>query len=172
MLVGSVVIVTYNSAQCVQTCMRALGSAAGWETVLVDNASSDGTVEIVRRVAPNIRVLRNPNNRGFAAAVNQGIKAAAGEIAVILNPDTVATEGALDRLARVLAGDSKAGAVGGSLRKRDGLVERGFTVRRFPTLGSAIAEALLLNRAWGNNPWNRRYRCLDLDYNRLQEVDQ
>ena len=45
-------------------------------------------------------------------------------------------------------------------------------VRRFPSLGSMLAEVLLLNRLWPGNPWNVRYRCLDLDYRTLQEVDQ
>ena len=171
MSTGSVVIVTYNSVECVAPCLQALAQFADWKILVVDNASSDATVQVVRRIAPHVSLLCNSENRGFAGAVNQGIKAAEGEVVVILNADAIPTDGALERMTRVAAGEG-VGVVGGSLRKSDGSVERGFTVRRFPTLTSALAEVLLLNRLWPNNPWNRNYRCLALDYATLQEVEQ
>ena len=64
------------------------------------------------------------------------------------------------------------GAAGGLLIGKYGLPQKGFTVRRFPTIGSTLAEVLLLNRVWPSNPFNVRYRCLDLDYQSSQEVDQ
>lgn len=171
MLTGSVVIVTYNSAECIGPCLQALAQFTDWKIVVVDNASSDATVQVARKIAANVCLLCNSENRGFAGAVNQGIKAGEGDIVVILNADAIAAGDALDRLRGSFAG-SGVGVVGGSLRRGDGSVEEGFTVRRFPTLGSALSEVLLLNRVWPNNPWNRRYRCRDLDYTRLQEVEQ
>jgi N-acetylglucosaminyl-diphospho-decaprenol L-rhamnosyltransferase len=100
---------------------------------------------------------------------------------VILNPDTKAAAGSLDNLAEGLQTEAfppkalhadTVGAVGGLLVGEDGLPQKGFTVRRFPTLGSMLAEALLLNRMWPGNPWNLSYRCFDLDYQTAQEVDQ
>jgi N-acetylglucosaminyl-diphospho-decaprenol L-rhamnosyltransferase len=114
--------------------------------------------------------LSNAENKGFAGAVNQGVKAAETDICVILNPDAIASLDAVEKLAEMLAPEG-IGAVGGSL-SRNGSPEKGFALRRFPTLGSIIAEVLLLNRIWPDNQWNRHYRCLDLDYTRLQEVDQ
>jgi GT2 family glycosyltransferase len=64
------------------------------------------------------------------------------------------------------------GAAGGLLIGKDGLPQKGFTVRRFPTIGSTLAEVLLLNRIWPSNPCNVSYRCLDLDYQAAQDVDQ
>jgi hypothetical protein len=64
------------------------------------------------------------------------------------------------------------GAAGGALSHSCGEVDRGFCVRRFPTLLSMAAEILLLNRIWPSNPLNRNYRCLDLDYAKPQNVDQ
>ena len=171
MFTGSVVIVTYNSAECIVPCLQALTWFADWKIVVVDNASTDATVQVARRIVPQVCLLCNSENRGFAGAVNQGIKAAEGDVVVILNADAIPAEGALERMARLMA-EKGVGVVGGSLRKSDGSVERGFTVRRFPTVTSTVAEVLLLNRVWPNNPWNRRYRCLGLDYSKLQEVEQ
>ena len=168
---SAIVIVSHNSAECIEDCLRSATAGNDWLVVLVDNASTDATVEIVRRVAPNIRMLLNQQNTGFAAAVNQGIKVAECETLVLLNPDTVPAPVSVDRLRRALAPDS-VGAVGGLLTKKSGSPEIGFTVRRFPTLSTALAEILLLNRMFPRNPLNRRYRCLELDYTRMQEVDQ
>lgn len=171
MIAGTVVIVTHNSAACIERCLQALAPAENWRIVVVDNASADATLAKAQQAAPNICVVRNGENRGFAGAVNQGIKIAEGDTIVILNADAIPVGDALDQLRRRLADDG-VGAAGGSLHSSDGNVEKGFTVRRFPTLGSALSEVLLLNRVWPNNPWNRRYLCLDLDYSRLQHVEQ
>jgi GT2 family glycosyltransferase len=171
MTVGSIVIVSHNSVECIECCLAAVLKAKDWKLVLVDNASTDATVEVVRRMAPNSCMLLNSQNMGFASAVNQGIKAADGEIFVILNPDAIPAPSSLDKLAQALSGDD-IGAAGGMLTALEGTAQKGFTFRRLPTLASALAEVLLLNRLLPGNRWNRSYRCLDLDYTRLQEVDQ
>jgi N-acetylglucosaminyl-diphospho-decaprenol L-rhamnosyltransferase len=168
---GSVIIVTYNSAECIEHCLTAVMRAEGWELVVVDNASTDTTRDIVRWIAPNSCILPNSQNMGFATAVNQGVKAAKGEILVILNPDTIPTPGSLDLLAQTLSEDN-IGAAGGMLAAREGEPQKGFTLRRLPTLASVLAEVLILNRLVPTNPWNRQYRCLDVDYSQEQDVDQ
>jgi GT2 family glycosyltransferase len=115
--------------------------------------------------------LINSHNAGFAGAVNQAAAVAEGDFLVILNPDTIATPGSLEKLAEALRTDN-VGAASGLLLDEDGLPQKGFAIRRLPTLGSMLAEALLLNRAWPGNPWNVRYRCLDLNYQNAQEVEQ
>jgi N-acetylglucosaminyl-diphospho-decaprenol L-rhamnosyltransferase len=169
--IGSVIIVTHNSRGCVEACLRALQNQIGWHTLIVDNASNDNTAELARRVSPDVHLIENPKNIGFAAAVNQGVRAAQANLVLVLNPDCVATEGALDRIAKVFA-DSEVVAMGGMLIGEDGQPQKGFAARRFPTLGSMLAEILLLNRAWLSNPWNRRYRYLDMDYTKEQDVEQ
>jgi GT2 family glycosyltransferase len=142
-----------------------------WDIIVVDNASTDETLEKIRSSGTAITVIANSQNKGFAGAINQAVERTQNEVFVILNPDTIAKPGSLDALAHALSSE-KAGAAGGLLVDAAGRPERGFTVRRFPTLASALAEALLLNRLWPGNPWNRRYRCLDLDYSQAQRVDQ
>src|SRR5262249_48963901 len=142
-----------------------------WHIVLVDNASSDQTIEKAQSLGLAISIVANMDNYGFGGAVNQAAKLAEGETLVLLNPDTIASPGALDELARAL-GPEGVGAVGGLLVDSSRSPQKGFTLRGFPTLGSAVSEVLLLNRLWRRNPWNRQYRCLDLDYTRVQDVEQ
>jgi len=167
---GSVVLVAHNSSGWIESCLQALCAESEWEIVLIDNASSDDTRERTTRFANRVRIIANAENRGFAGAVNQAVKLATGSVIVAMNPDTVPQQGALDCLARIL--DTKTGAAGGMLVDEQGQPQLGFQVRRFPTLASALCEVLLLNRLWPSNPWNFRYRCLDLDYSHGQEVDQ
>src|SRR5260370_42622948 len=83
-----IVIVTYNSEAEIGRCLDAAKEmAADAEVVVVDNASSDGTLEQVRRRGAGL--IANPVNRGFAAAVNQGIRSIGADFILLLNPDTI-----------------------------------------------------------------------------------
>jgi N-acetylglucosaminyl-diphospho-decaprenol L-rhamnosyltransferase len=168
---GTVVIVSHNSGGCIRVCLQALVPFTQWKVVLVDNNSTDDTVSKARTASPGMHTLINSDNVGFAGAVNQAAQVAEGDLLVILNPDTIATAGSLDKLVEALRTDN-VGAASGLLLSEDGLPQKGFTVRRFPTLGNMLTEVLLVNHAWPGNPWNVRYRCLDLDYRNAQEVDQ
>ena len=171
MPVGTVIIVTHDSGGCVGPCLQALMPFGQWKVVLVDNDSKDDTVRQSQAIPLEVHTLINSHNAGFACAVNQAVRIAEGDFLVILNPDAIATAGSLDKLVVALQGDT-VGAAGGLLMDEDGLPQKGFTVRRFPTIGSILAELFLLNRVWPGNPFNVHYRCLDLDYQTAQEVDQ
>jgi N-acetylglucosaminyl-diphospho-decaprenol L-rhamnosyltransferase len=170
-MLGSAIVVTYNSAGEIGPCLDALRNADGWQRIVVDNASEDDTIERAHKADPAAHVVKNAKNTGFAAGANQGARLASGRILLFLNPDAVAQPGALDALAEALEQEG-VGAVGGALSRSCGEVDRGFCVRRFPTMLSMAAEILLLNRLWPLNPLNRDYRCLDLDYAKRQQVDQ
>jgi len=162
-----IVIVTYYSEAEIGSCLdAALGTGA--EIVVVDNASADGTLTEVRRRP--VRLIANSTNRGFAAAVNQGFAVLQCPYVLLLNPDSV-LQTDLAPLRDACAVPGAAGA-GGLLLDAAGHPQIGFMVRRFPTPASLALEALLLNRVWPDNPINRRYRALDLDYNCRIEVDQ
>ena len=162
-----ILIVTYNSAAEIGACLDAV-LRTQTDVVVVDNASSDGTVnEVVRR---GVRCLTNQTNRGFAAAVNQGFSHLKCPYVVLLNPDAVLTSGLAEMRAACDLPD--AAGSGGCLTESDGRPQLGFMVRRFPTPGSLILESLLLNRVWPGNAINRRYRALDLDYSKRIPVEQ
>jgi N-acetylglucosaminyl-diphospho-decaprenol L-rhamnosyltransferase len=162
-----VVIVTYNSELEIGGCLDALESS-GVPVVVVDNSSTDGTVAVVK--ARSAELVVNSENRGFAAAVNQGFAVLNCEFVLILNPDSILQSG-LETLRDACALPG-AGAAGGRLMGADGCPQVGFMVRRFPTVAAFALESLLLNRIWPTNPVNRKYRALDLDYTRRLEVEQ
>jgi N-acetylglucosaminyl-diphospho-decaprenol L-rhamnosyltransferase len=162
-----ILIVTHNSEYEIGNCLEA-AAKTGAEILVVDNGSTDGTVgEAAKRGA---RVIENACNRGFAGAVNQGFEALDAPYVLLLNPDA-AIEGSLEPLREACDLPGAAGA-GGKLLGSDGRPQIGFMVRAFPTAASMSLEALLLNRVWPNNPVNRRYRGLLLDYSTRLEVDQ
>ena len=91
----SIVIVNYNVRayleQCLRTVFTALDGLDG-EVFVVDNQSTDGSVELVREKFPNVRLIANADNVGFSRANNQAIREAKGEYVLLLNPDTVVGE--------------------------------------------------------------------------------
>ena len=168
---GSIIIVTYNSEEHIANCLKALAGETEWQIILIDNASVDSTIQRARESGVNLRIVSNRANVGFAAALNQGAKIAAGEFLLVLNPDVISTAGSLSKLAETLS-QGGVGAATGMLVGLDGSPALGFNVRRFPTLARMLAEVLLLNRLWKRNPLNREYRCLDFDHSALQEIEQ
>ncbi|HYL37749.1 MAG TPA: glycosyltransferase family 2 protein [Bryobacteraceae bacterium] len=161
-----IVVVTYNSGEVIGRC---LDSCAGRPVVVVDNASADDTCDLVRRRGA-VRLIANSENRGFAAAANQGVAELETELILLLNPD-VELQTALEGLEAACARPG-VGLAGGRLLDRNGRVQSGFTLRRFPTPLTLAFEVLGLNRLIPPNPVNRRYRCLDLDLSQAQEADQ
>lgn len=111
----SVVIVTYGGLELTKACLKSLLERETWprlDVIVVDNASSDGTPEYLDLVAAGdarVRCVYNRENRGFAAANNQGIALATGDVVVLLNNDTVVPPGLMGRLAGHLRGDASIG---------------------------------------------------------------
>jgi N-acetylglucosaminyl-diphospho-decaprenol L-rhamnosyltransferase len=159
-----VVVVTYNSAEVIERCLDSCGDLA---VVVIDNASRDETCALVRKRAllgtpkPGVTLIANVDNRGFAGAVNQGVAALGAEFILLLNPDAELTS-RIDELEQALS-ESGTGLAAGKLVNEAGEAQRGFTLRRFPTPGTLVCEVLGINRMLPSNPVNRRYRCLDLD---------
>jgi N-acetylglucosaminyl-diphospho-decaprenol L-rhamnosyltransferase len=135
--------------------------------IVIDNASSDQTVEKLR-ARSKVRAIANPQNRGFAAAANQGFQAADSDFVLLLNPDVELLTG-VDALVEA---SRKYGIAAGKLTDSQGRAQAGFTIRRFPTPAALICEILGINRLFPWNPVNRRYRYLDRDLNLPGEVEQ
>jgi len=168
----SVIVVTYNSAAAIESCLSALASA-DCEVVVVDNASQDNTAALTLAVANRmpLQLITLPSNAGFAEAVNQGVRAATADVLLLLNPDAVAELGAIDAILDCFL-TSEADAVGGALLDENSQPDKGFSFRRLPTLASLAFEVLLINQVWPDNPANRKYRCLDANYGQQQRVEQ
>jgi N-acetylglucosaminyl-diphospho-decaprenol L-rhamnosyltransferase len=136
--------------------------------IVVDNGSTDGTVERVRAHA-GARLIANRQNRGFAAAANQGAREA-GDFGFILllNPDACPLTG-IDSLVEACR---QHGLAAGKLVDAHGRAQAGFTVRRLPTPVSLLFELLGMNRLWPSNPVNRRYRELDRNLDEAGPAEQ
>ena len=136
----SVVVVAFNGLPWVE---QALASVQGAETVLVDNGSSDGTVDVVRARFPEVVVVEQ-ENRGLAAGWNAGVAHTSGRYVLLLNSDAWLDEGALDALVAFADAHPRAAVVGPRLRNPDGTLQR--SVRGFPTLWRLATEYLFLRK--------------------------
>lgn len=135
--------------------------------IVIDNGSGDETVAEARSRF-GVQVIANTENRGFAAAVNQGIRSCSADYLLMLNPDTHLLT-AIDDLT---AAAHSYGLACGKLEDKTGKAQAGFTIRRFPTPITFWFELTGLNRLWPSNPVNRRYRYLDRDLNQPSLVEQ
>lgn len=165
---ATIIIITHNSAGVLGRCLDSLRETPS-ELVVVDNASADQSAGIAR--AAGAIVIANPENRGFAAAANQGARAAQSEYLLYLNPDTELLQ-KFDDLILALDRDPGASASAGLLVDLNGRPQTGFTLRRLPTFAALAFEVLLINRLWPSNPVNRRYRCLDRPLDDPGEAEQ
>jgi N-acetylglucosaminyl-diphospho-decaprenol L-rhamnosyltransferase len=149
---ASAVVVTYNALPWVEQC---LGSVQEVETVVVDNGSTDGTVDVVRELFPGATVVEQ-SNRGLAAGWNAGMAVASGRYFLILNADAWLTEGSLRRLVAFADSRPEAAIVGPRLLNTDGTLQR--SVRAFPTLWRLATEYLFLRKlAPGSRALNAFY---------------
>lgn len=122
----SIVIVTWNCRERVVDCLRSIAANAPrrpYEVVVVDNGSSDGTVDAVRAVDPDTIVIENASNRGLPAANNQGMLAASGDYLVISNPDVLYGPRAIDELIELLDRRPRAGFAFARLHHPDGSLQ-------------------------------------------------
>lgn len=112
--VVSVVIVNWNTRADLRVCLTALAREVRLpsEAIVVDNGSNDGSAALVRAEFPAVRLIANPDNRGFAAASNQGLAVARGHCLLLLNPDVVVQPGAIETLVAALEANPRLGAVG------------------------------------------------------------
>lgn len=121
----SAVVVNWNAGDCLAACVEALiagGQGLDFEVVVVDNASSDGSVRALDRFAGKVRLVQTGENLGFGRGVNRGVAASAGAYLAVLNPDVVLRPGALERMVAFLEAEGAAGIVGPRLTDAVGRV--------------------------------------------------
>jgi N-acetylglucosaminyl-diphospho-decaprenol L-rhamnosyltransferase len=185
----AVVIVSWNVRELLRRAVATVhesfaGSRIAYQVVVVDNASADGTPEMLRADHPEVLLLEAGRNLGFAGGNNLALRRLlAGESSslsprpsplspdyfLLLNPDTEVVGDAIPRLVRYLEAHPDVALVGPQLRYPDGSVQP--TRRRFPTPGVYFWESTPLEWRWPANPWARRYRIADRADDAEQEVD-
>lgn len=142
-MIITVIIVNYNTKSLVINCLKSLFTSlkkysdkSEYEVIVVDNGSSDNSVEEVKKYYPEVKLIINSDNLGFARANNQGIKIARGKYILLLNSDTEVDYDTLYNLYKYIDENDQVGVVGNKLVGRDGQIQpsAGF----FPSLGKVF----------------------------------
>lgn len=143
---ASVIVVSYNTCDLLRRCLASLGDAH--EVIVVDNASQDGSAEMVAREFTDVKLIANPVNVGFGSANNQGLDAMTGDVALLLNSDAFPQPGAITRLCEVME-KSDWVACGGHLKNPDGSTQSSCSNEL--TLWAVICEQSLLEKIFPNS---------------------
>lgn len=143
----SVAIVSYNTRALLLDCLQSVFESIAtitFEIIVVDNHSSDTTVEAVRTAYPSVRLIVNQENRGFSKAVNQALAVSSGRYLLMLNSDTRVRMLALDRMVACLDREPEIGAVGCKQWTGEGRLSQ--SCFRFPSVGDHLRHAMLFRK--------------------------
>jgi len=169
----SVVIVNWKVKDLLRKCLASIyqGTAGlEFEVIVADNDSRDGSVEMVAKEFPKAEIIASNRNLGFAKANNEAIARSRGEFVLLLNPDTEAPPGALDKIVGFMRRNPHVAIFGPKILNPDGSLQP--SVRRFPTPASQMLIALKLHHLFPRLPALRRYLAADFDYSRASRCDQ
>ena len=168
----SVIIVNWNVKGLLEECLESLHAETAlksrdYEVLVVDNHSSDGSTQMVRNRYPDVRLIVNQENIGFARANNQALGLCRGEYLLLLNPDTVVRPGAVDRILEYAQAHPDAGIIGCRLLNMDGSLQR-WTGGLFPSLSRLARHYLFWDNVWSRY---RRRPSLYLAYETFTDLD-
>jgi GT2 family glycosyltransferase len=165
-------VVSYRTREPLARCLEALDrerKSLELDVTVVDNASDDGSPELVERQFPRVKLIRNSRNVGFAAAHNQALRSATGRYWLVLNSDAAPTPGSLATLIQFMDANPRVAVAGPKLRYPDGAVQP--SRRRFPTVATLFMESTQLQRFSPTNPVLERYYLRDRSDDEPQDVD-
>jgi len=168
------VIVTFKCRDYALACLASVQEhlpAALEHTVVVDNASGDGTLEAVMGQFPAVRTIAKRRNVGFAAAVNTGMRALTEcDVICLLNPDTRLLDSRLEDAAQFLRDEPTAGIAGARIENPDGSIQA--SCRAFPShLTAVFNRHSLTTKLAPNNRWSQRYLMTDWPHDEVRDVD-
>ena len=168
----SIVIVTYNVRDLLRNCLTSIAqSHAGLSIeVFVVDSGSDKSHQMVQDEFPEVHIIRNPHNDGFARANNLAIKEAQGKYILILNPDTELLPTTLKKCFDYMEKDQKIGVLGCRVELPDGSLDIACR-RSFPTPAVALSRMLFLSRLFPRSPRFARYNLTFLPENEIYPVD-
>lgn len=168
----SVIIASRNRREMLAVCLESLYSTiceTPFEVVVVDDASTDGTAELLAERFPAVQVIRRETPASWTVTNNQGVAQSRGSLLLLLNDDTKLLEGTVDRAVAFLREHPQAGVVTPVILNVDGSIQP--TVRHFPSLGQALAQSLDLHRLLPGNKVTGRYYGAEFDYSRTQPAE-
>lgn len=168
----SIIIVNWNTRDILRDCLRSVYEQTrdiSFEVIVIDNASNDGSAEMVKREFPQVRPIENTENRGFAAANNQGMKIAGGQYVLLLNPDTIVLDRAIEKTVTFADLRPDVGILSCSVLNEDGSFQD--TCFTFPSITNFVLSALGLPKLWPTNRFFGRVRMSWFDWKHEQDVD-
>lgn len=169
----SIIIINFNTRALLQACLQSVfeqTKSFDFEVIVVDNGSSDDSSEMLAQHFPQVRTIFNIDNRGFAAANNQGIQQAQGEFVLLLNSDTEILDRAIDKTVAFLDTHPHIGIAGCKLLNSDGSLQP--SCEHFPKPRDYFFESLYLDRLFPKNKFIGHFHLTWFDYSRTIQVDQ
>ena len=167
----TIAIINYNTKDWLDACLKSvlkMAPLAAHEIYVVDNASTDGSVDFVMREYPDVHVIENAGNLGFSAAANQALRTSHARYVLILNTDTEVDPEAIDVLVEFGDAHEDMSVAGPLLLNTDGTIQ--MSGRKFPSFLDATMHAFL-GMLWPSNPFSVRYQMLDWDRQSERTVD-
>jgi GT2 family glycosyltransferase len=164
-------IVSYNSLSFLKECLNSISAnppELRCEIIVVDNASSDSTVEFVKDNYPEVTIISNEKNIGFAAANNRAMESSNSKYVILMNSDCRVFKKSLDNLVAFMEKNPEVGIAGPKIINTDGTIQ--LSCRRFPSAFDAAAHTVLTN-IFPHNPFSRKYKLADIEKDRAFKVD-
>lgn len=168
----SIIIVNWNAQALLAKCLRHVQDTVkrvSYEVIVVDNHSSDGSQDMVRRDFPATTLIANSDNKGFAAANNQGIAVSQGRYVLLLNSDAFVEDGTIDEMVAFMDARPDAGMAACKLLYEDRRLQR--SCNRFPTLETELYTAVGLEKLFPHHRVFGKYLLGDWDYDDVRTVD-
>jgi GT2 family glycosyltransferase len=173
MLLLSIIIVTWNSEEFIKNCLKSIFETKGTielEAIVVDNASEDRTVKMIKGFEPGVKLISNQKNSGYARGNNQGIEIAQGEYILLLNPDVELKDNSLKLMLRFLQEHKEIDGLGPQLLNKDGSIQA--SCREFPDFSILLWEVTGLSSFFPQSKIFGRWRMGYFDFKSTREVDQ
>jgi hypothetical protein len=168
----SIIIVNWNTRDMLRGCLSSLYEqtrVVSYEVIVVDNASTDGSAAMVREDFPQVRLVTNPQNRGFAAANNQAIAIAQGRYVLLLNSDTVVLSDAISKTVAFADGHPEVAVVGCRVLNPDRTLQA--TCFMYPSVLNMLLSSSYLYKLFPQNRFFGRERMTWWDNNDIREVE-
>jgi GT2 family glycosyltransferase len=166
------IIVSWNAKEYLDECLQSIEKNAPpftFETIVVDNASTDGAPELVEKKYPQVHLIRNAENLGFAKANNIAIEQSKGKYICLINSDAVVLKDCLDLMCRYMDDHPEIGVLGPKVLNRDGSLQP--TCREFPTFWKNICHAMSLNKLFPKSSFFSGYTMMNWAHDTVLEVD-
>ncbi len=167
---ASVVIVSWNARRYVEECLRSLeAQEMRLQVIVVDNASTDGSPEMVRERFPTVTLIQNDRNLGFAQANNIGIRRSTGHYIFLINSDVNVPRDCLSHILKYMEDNPAVGLLGPRMLGPDGKSAR--SCMRFPTIWNSLCRALALDAVFSKSRRFGGFLMRDFDHEQIADVE-